>query len=344
MNKEASLKQAGRHLGDAMDAEADCLVTPCPLCHLNLDLQQPAGRRRRRPAAEHAGAAPAPAPRARPRAGAEGAGDEQARRQAVVGDRLVDVGGGLGRPRSRRSRARWRRRWRPGSPATSPRRAAGDARRRAPELAEQARARCSRARAGTSTPGCSTQRRSSGRRRTGRLRTAVAADLVIEAGAARTSSSSARSLGAIDAEVDRRPTQHVVAARSAKLAESVRRGRSASLGVHWFNPPEWTPGIEVIAAPGQPPRGRRRGDRVCARRQAARPRSPTARGCRRRPRRRAPCAGARRRRGRPRQRPGDRQRRAHRRRRPAAVLARRSSWPHGRARTSRRWRSPLERT
>lgn len=41
MNKEASLKQAGRHLGDAMDANADCLVTPCPLCHLNLDLQQP---------------------------------------------------------------------------------------------------------------------------------------------------------------------------------------------------------------------------------------------------------------------------------------------------------------
>ncbi len=42
MNKEASLKQAGRHLGDALDANADCLVTPCPLCHLNLDLQQPA--------------------------------------------------------------------------------------------------------------------------------------------------------------------------------------------------------------------------------------------------------------------------------------------------------------
>jgi succinate dehydrogenase / fumarate reductase, cytochrome b subunit len=41
MNKEASLRQAGRHLGDAMDAEADCLVVPCPLCHLNLDLQQP---------------------------------------------------------------------------------------------------------------------------------------------------------------------------------------------------------------------------------------------------------------------------------------------------------------
>jgi succinate dehydrogenase / fumarate reductase cytochrome b subunit len=41
MNKQASLEQAGRHLGDAVDAEADCLVTPCPLCHLNLDMQQP---------------------------------------------------------------------------------------------------------------------------------------------------------------------------------------------------------------------------------------------------------------------------------------------------------------
>jgi succinate dehydrogenase / fumarate reductase, cytochrome b subunit len=41
MSREASLKQAGTHLGDAVDADADCLVTPCPLCHLNLDLQQP---------------------------------------------------------------------------------------------------------------------------------------------------------------------------------------------------------------------------------------------------------------------------------------------------------------
>jgi succinate dehydrogenase / fumarate reductase cytochrome b subunit len=41
MNKTASLMQAGRHIGDAIDADADCLVTPCPLCHLNLDLQQP---------------------------------------------------------------------------------------------------------------------------------------------------------------------------------------------------------------------------------------------------------------------------------------------------------------
>jgi succinate dehydrogenase / fumarate reductase cytochrome b subunit len=45
MNKTASLRMAGRHVGDAVDAQADCLVTPCPLCHLNLDLQQPAAER-----------------------------------------------------------------------------------------------------------------------------------------------------------------------------------------------------------------------------------------------------------------------------------------------------------
>jgi succinate dehydrogenase / fumarate reductase cytochrome b subunit len=42
LNKAASLKMAGQHIGDAKDAKADCLVVPCPLCHLNLDLQQPA--------------------------------------------------------------------------------------------------------------------------------------------------------------------------------------------------------------------------------------------------------------------------------------------------------------
>ena len=41
MNKTTALKQAGRHMADAVDAGADCVVTPCPLCHLNLDLQQP---------------------------------------------------------------------------------------------------------------------------------------------------------------------------------------------------------------------------------------------------------------------------------------------------------------
>jgi succinate dehydrogenase / fumarate reductase cytochrome b subunit len=41
MKRETSLRQAGRHMADAIDAGADCVVTPCPLCHLNLDMQQP---------------------------------------------------------------------------------------------------------------------------------------------------------------------------------------------------------------------------------------------------------------------------------------------------------------
>ncbi len=41
MAKHTSLRQAGSHIADALDADADCMVTPCPLCHLNLDLQQP---------------------------------------------------------------------------------------------------------------------------------------------------------------------------------------------------------------------------------------------------------------------------------------------------------------
>ena len=41
MAREVSLRQAGTHIIDALEAEADCLVTPCPLCHLNLDMQQP---------------------------------------------------------------------------------------------------------------------------------------------------------------------------------------------------------------------------------------------------------------------------------------------------------------
>ncbi|MDQ3881027.1 MAG: CoB--CoM heterodisulfide reductase iron-sulfur subunit B family protein, partial [Chloroflexota bacterium] len=44
MNRTTSLRQAGRHMADALDAGADCVVTPCPLCHLNLDLQQPEAR------------------------------------------------------------------------------------------------------------------------------------------------------------------------------------------------------------------------------------------------------------------------------------------------------------
>jgi succinate dehydrogenase / fumarate reductase cytochrome b subunit len=41
MNRDTSLRQAGTHVADALDQGADCLVTPCPLCHLNLDMQQP---------------------------------------------------------------------------------------------------------------------------------------------------------------------------------------------------------------------------------------------------------------------------------------------------------------
>lgn len=38
---ESSFKMAGRHIQEAIDAGADCMVTPCPLCHLNLDSRQP---------------------------------------------------------------------------------------------------------------------------------------------------------------------------------------------------------------------------------------------------------------------------------------------------------------
>jgi succinate dehydrogenase / fumarate reductase cytochrome b subunit len=38
---QESFTMAGTHLLEAIDAGADCLVTPCPLCHLNLDSRQP---------------------------------------------------------------------------------------------------------------------------------------------------------------------------------------------------------------------------------------------------------------------------------------------------------------
>ncbi len=40
-NPDTSLKMAGKHLAEAKQKGADVLVTPCPLCHLNLDGQQP---------------------------------------------------------------------------------------------------------------------------------------------------------------------------------------------------------------------------------------------------------------------------------------------------------------
>jgi succinate dehydrogenase / fumarate reductase, cytochrome b subunit len=38
---ETAFKMAGGHIQEAIAAGADCIVTPCPLCHLNLDSRQP---------------------------------------------------------------------------------------------------------------------------------------------------------------------------------------------------------------------------------------------------------------------------------------------------------------
>ncbi|MEE9284135.1 MAG: CoB--CoM heterodisulfide reductase iron-sulfur subunit B family protein, partial [Dehalococcoidia bacterium] len=45
MNRDNSLRMAGTHLLDAQGQGADAMVTPCPLCHLNLDGQQPEAAR-----------------------------------------------------------------------------------------------------------------------------------------------------------------------------------------------------------------------------------------------------------------------------------------------------------
>jgi succinate dehydrogenase / fumarate reductase cytochrome b subunit len=36
-----SFQMAGMHIQEAIEGGADCIVTPCPLCHLNLDSRQP---------------------------------------------------------------------------------------------------------------------------------------------------------------------------------------------------------------------------------------------------------------------------------------------------------------
>ncbi len=41
MKKKQSLTMAGNHIASAKKEGADCIVTPCPLCHLNLDSYQP---------------------------------------------------------------------------------------------------------------------------------------------------------------------------------------------------------------------------------------------------------------------------------------------------------------
>lgn len=45
-NNDASLRMAGTHLLDAKRNGANVMVTPCPLCHLNLDSRQPDVTRR----------------------------------------------------------------------------------------------------------------------------------------------------------------------------------------------------------------------------------------------------------------------------------------------------------
>lgn len=48
INQENSLKMVSNHTGSAKDSGADAIVTPCPLCHLNLDGYQPKARRKNR--------------------------------------------------------------------------------------------------------------------------------------------------------------------------------------------------------------------------------------------------------------------------------------------------------
>ena len=48
INQKNSLKMVSDHTGAAQDLGADAMVTPCPLCHLNLDGYQPMARRQNR--------------------------------------------------------------------------------------------------------------------------------------------------------------------------------------------------------------------------------------------------------------------------------------------------------
>lgn len=41
MKKDQALTMSGNHIASAKKEGADCMVTPCPLCHLNLDPYQP---------------------------------------------------------------------------------------------------------------------------------------------------------------------------------------------------------------------------------------------------------------------------------------------------------------
>jgi succinate dehydrogenase / fumarate reductase cytochrome b subunit len=45
INQANSMKMVANHTGTAKDLGADAMVTPCPLCHLNLDGYQPKARK-----------------------------------------------------------------------------------------------------------------------------------------------------------------------------------------------------------------------------------------------------------------------------------------------------------
>ncbi len=47
INEQASVRMVGNHTGEAKALGADAMVTPCPLCHLNLDGYQPAAAKQR---------------------------------------------------------------------------------------------------------------------------------------------------------------------------------------------------------------------------------------------------------------------------------------------------------
>jgi succinate dehydrogenase / fumarate reductase cytochrome b subunit len=48
INQRNSLRMVSNHTGAASDGGADAMVTPCPLCHLNLDGYQPKARKQNR--------------------------------------------------------------------------------------------------------------------------------------------------------------------------------------------------------------------------------------------------------------------------------------------------------
>ena len=47
INQSNAMQMVSNHTGEAKDMGADAMITPCPLCHLNLDGYQPKAAKRR---------------------------------------------------------------------------------------------------------------------------------------------------------------------------------------------------------------------------------------------------------------------------------------------------------